>query len=152
MVKWDDLYVVQLAFRDAPALIRYNEWQVDERRKVLAELFVAIEELERQEERLDITTSVEQVEATTNEVGAFSYGGFAQGVIMKRQNIKQSRAWLEEQIEGAQEELQLAFQELKKIQIMEERRKEKERKKLALLEQAELDEIAQNRFTSNSGN
>ena len=29
---------------------------------------------------------------------------------------------------------------------------EKERKKLAQLEQAELDEIAQNRFTSNTGN
>lgn len=129
------------------ALIRYNEWQVDEKRKVLAELFAAAEELERQEERLTVTTSVEQVEATTSEVGAYSYGGFAQGVIERRYKIEQSRAWIEEQIESAQEELQLAYQELKKIQIMEERRKEKERKKLALLEQAELDEIAQNRFT-----
>ena len=132
------------------ALIRYNEWQVDERRKVLAELFAAVEELERQEERLTVTTSVEQVEATTSEVGAFSYGGFAQGVIVRRQNIAKSSAWLEEQIETAQEELQLAYQELKKIEIMEERRKEKERKKFAQLEQAELDEIAQNRFTSNT--
>lgn len=131
------------------ALIRYNEWQVDEKRKVLAELFAAVEELERQEEKLTVKTSVEQVEATTSEVGAFSYGGFAQGVIVRRQNIEKSRAWLEEQIVTAQEALQLAYQELKKIQIMEERRKEKERKKLALLEQAELDEIAQNRFTSN---
>lgn len=132
------------------ALIRYNEWQVDERRKVLAELFAAVEELERQEERLNVTTSVEQVEATTSEVGAFSYGGFAQGVIVRRQNIEKSSAWLEEQIVTAQEELQLAYQELKKIEIMEERRKEKERKKFAQLEQAELDEIAQNRFTSNT--
>lgn len=132
------------------ALIRYNEWQVDERRKVLAELFSAVEELERQEERLTVTTSVEQAQATTSEVGAYSYGGFAQGVIQRRQNIEQSRAWLEEQIVTAQEALQQAYQELKKIQIMEERRREKERKKLALLEQVELDEIAQNRFTLNA--
>ena len=133
------------------ALIRYNEWQVDERRKALAELFAAIETLDRQEETLGVTTSEEQVKAATSEVGAFTYGGFAQGVIEQRFKISQSRAWLEEQIDSAQEALQLAYQELKKIQIMEERRMEKERKKLALLEQAELDEIAQNRFTSNSG-
>ena len=41
------------------ALIRYNEWQVDERRKVLAELFAAVEELDRQDERLTVTTRPE---------------------------------------------------------------------------------------------
>jgi flagellar export protein FliJ len=130
------------------ALIRYNEWQVDERRKVLAELFAAIEELDRQDDRLTISTSLEQVLASQSEIGQFGYGGFAQGVIERRFKIEQSRAFLEAQIAGAQEELQLAFQELKKIQIMEERRKAKERKERDRLEQAELDEIAQNRHTA----
>lgn len=132
------------------SLIRYNEWQVDEKRKVLADLFAMADELQRQAEQLVVTTSVEQVKASTSEVGHFGYPGFAQGVIARRQNIEQSRAELEAQIVIAQDALQLAYQELKKIEIMEERRKEKERKEFARREQGELDEVAQNRFAANS--
>ena len=132
-------------------MIRYNEWQVDERRKVLADLFAAVEALERDEERLNIMTSVEQVKAAENEVGQYGYPGFAQGVIARRHNIEHSRVELEAQIDCAKEALQLAYQELKKIEIMEERRKEKHRKELDRREQAELDEIAQTRFVTKSG-
>lgn len=132
------------------ALIRYNEWQVDERRKALADLFAAIEILERDEERLTITTSLEQVKAAESEIGRIGYPGFAQGVIARRHNIELSRKELEAQIDGAKDALQLAYQELKKIEIMEERRKKKHRKELDRREQAEIDEIAQNRFTAKS--
>lgn len=133
------------------ALIRFNEWQVDEKRKALADLFAAIDMLERDEERLTVTTSLEQVKAAENEIGRIGYPGFAKGVIARRHNIEQSRMELEAQIDSAKEALQLAYQELKKIEIMEERRKKKQRKELDRREQAELDEIAQNRFTSKSG-
>lgn len=130
------------------ALIRYNEWQVDEKRKVLASLFAMAEDLERQKEQLAITTSREQVEATKSEVGRFGYPGFAQGVIARRENIEQSCVELEVQIDIAKDALQLAYQELKKIEIMEDRRREKERKELARREQGELDEVAQTRFVA----
>ncbi len=131
-------------------MIRYNEWQVDERRKVLADFFAMAEDLDRQEEELDITISLEQVKAATSEIGRFGYPGFAQGVIAMRQNIEQSRVELEVQIDSAMEALQLAYHELKKIEIMEERRREKERKELARQDLAELDEVAQNGFISRS--
>lgn len=132
------------------ALIRYNEWQVDERRKVLADLFAAVEALERDEERLNVMTSIEQVKAAENEVGRIGYPGFAQGVIERRQNIEDTRVELEAQIDSAKEALQLAYQELKKIEIMEERRKEKERKERDRREQMDLDEMAQTRHVAKS--
>lgn len=132
------------------ALIRYNEWQVDERRKVLADLFAMADDLDRQAEQLVVTTSLEQVKAASSEVGRIGYPGFAQGVIARRQNIERSRVEIEAQIDTAKEALQLAYQELKKIEIMEERRKAKERKELARREQAELDEVAQTRFQAKS--
>lgn len=132
------------------ALIRFNEWQVDERRKVLADLFAAVEALERDEERLNIMTSLEQVKAAENEIGHYGYPGFAQGVIEKRHNIEHSRVELEAQIDSAKEALQLAYQELKKIEIMEERRKEKERRERDRREQMELDEMAQTRHVAKS--
>ena len=127
------------------ALIRYYEWQVDDRRKVLAELFSSVEALDQEEERLDVSSSLEQVKANEMEVGLASFPGFAQGVIEKRNRIHILRQELEEKIQNAQDALQIAYQDLKKIEIMEERRLEEEAKEQARLEQAELDEIARDR-------
>jgi flagellar protein FliJ len=137
--------------KNRAALIRYYEWQVDEHRKALADLFAVAEDLERQEERLNVSASLEQVKAAESEVGQAMYPAFAQGVIARRANIEQSRAELEPHIDSAKEALQLAFQELKKIEIMEDRRKAKVAKEEAYRERVALDEVAQTRHFANKG-
>lgn len=137
--------------KNGAALIRYYEWQVDDRRKVLGELFSSVDILDQQEEALTVSSSVEQVRAVDMEVGAVSFPGFAQGVIEKRNRIHILRMELEEKIQEAQDALQEAYQDLKKIEIMEARRKEAEAQEAERREQAELDEIARNRHLRNGG-
>lgn len=133
------------------ALLRYYEWQVDDRRKVLAELFASLEALDTEEQRLDVESSLEQVKATDMEVGHVIFPGYARGVIEKRNRIHMLRTELEARVEEAQDHLQEAYQELKKIEIMEERRLAEEARQEALREQAELDEIAQIRHQRQEG-
>ena len=137
--------------KNAAALIRYYEWQVDDRRKVLAELFSSIEVLDREDEALTVSSGLEQVKASSIEVGSVSFPGFAQGVIVKRNRIHILRMELEKKIQEAQDALQLAFQDLKKIEILEARRKATEAADAERREQAELDEIARDRHLRNGG-
>ncbi len=65
-------------------------------------------------------------------------------MIRRRENILESIQGLEHQLELAKEELSGAFRELKKYELLEESRKRKVRKTAMRIEQAELDEIAQN--------
>lgn len=128
--------------RNRESLIRLHKFQVDERRRKVAEIELLLTEFRNKERELEAQVLAEQDKAGISDEAHFAYPMFAKSVQKRRANILQSISDLEVQLGAAQDELATAFRELKKYELMEESRKRKMQKQTQRLEQAELDEIA----------
>ncbi len=118
-------------------LVRLHRWQVDEKRKRLAELYDLRDEFERKKQAMEDTIVREQQfvnsPAGSHEDVGFSYGAFAQAAIMQRDNIQRSIQSMDEQIVEALEAVGEAFKSLKRHEIAaanQEARKSKARNRL----------------------
>lgn len=130
--------------RNRESLIRLHRFQVDEKRRQLAELELMAQEFRARERELEAQVDAEQKKAGISDVAHFAYPMFAKSVIRRRQNILTSIADIERQLDTAKEELSDAFRELKKYEIIEDNRKRKTRKEIMRTEQIQLDEVALN--------
>ncbi|MDR3498945.1 MAG: flagellar export protein FliJ [Parvibaculum sp.] len=128
--------------RNRETLIRLHRFQVDEKRRKLAELELMAQEFRARERELEAQVLAEQKKAGISDVAHFAYPMFAKSVIRRRQNILASIEDIEKQLDAAKEELAAAFRELKKYELLEDSRKRKHRKEVMRVEQSELDEIA----------
>lgn len=128
--------------RNRETLIRLHRFQVDEKRRKLAELELMAQEFRARERELEAQVLAEQKKAGISDVAHFAYPMFAKSVIRRRQNILASIEDIERQLDAAKDELAAAFRELKKYELLEDSRKRKHRKEVMRVEQAELDEIA----------
>ncbi|MES2907351.1 MAG: flagellar export protein FliJ [Pseudomonadota bacterium] len=123
-------------------LIRLKKFQVDEKRRQVAQLEGMIAEFERMANELDQQIASEQQKAGIHDVTHFAYPTFAKAAMVRRDNLLQSADGLRGQLEDARASLSEAFDELKKIELLDERDREAERSLDRVREQAELDEIA----------
>lgn len=128
--------------RNRESLIRLHRFQVDEKRRKLAELELMLDEFRARERELEAQVLAEQRKAGISDVAHFAYPMFAKSVIRRRQNILNSIEDIERQLGVAKEELAGAFRELKKYEIIEDNRKRRHRKEAMRIEQIELDEVA----------
>lgn len=128
--------------RNRESLIRLHRFQVDEKRRKLAELELMRDEFRARERELEAQVLAEQRKAGISDVAHFAYPMFAKSVIRRRQNILNSIEDIERQLGVAKEELAGAFRELKKYEIIEDNRKRRHRREAMRIEQAELDEVA----------
>ncbi|HAC59091.1 MAG TPA: flagellar export protein FliJ [Rhodobiaceae bacterium] len=128
--------------RNRESLIRLHKFQVDEKRRKVAELELMLADFRQRERDLEAQVEAEQRKAGISDVAHFAYPMFAKSVIRRRENILESIEGIEVQLEVAKEELSAAFRELKKYELLEDSRKRKVRKAALRVEQAELDEIA----------
>jgi flagellar protein FliJ len=128
--------------RNRESLIRLHRFQVDEKRRKVAELELMMQEFRTRERELEAQVLAEQQKAGISDVAHFAYPMFAKAVIRRRQNILNSIEDIERQLEVAKEELADAFRELKKYEIVEDNRKRRQRTEAIRIEQIELDEIA----------
>jgi flagellar export protein FliJ len=126
-------------------LIRLARFKVEELQKQLADIDRVRQSLTDQIERLEASVPEEQAAATESKDGFLAYGSYAQAVIKRKQNIRASMDEVDQQAEGIRERLEAAFRELKKYELLEERRVARIEEALRAEEQAELDEIAQTR-------
>lgn len=127
-------------------LIRLKRFHVDEKRRRVAQIEAMIAEFERMAGDLDREIAHEQQRAGIDDPGHFAYPTYAKAAMQRRDNLRQSADELRTQLDGARGELAEAFEELKKVEILEERDQHRERMADARAEQAELDRIgAQNR-------
>lgn len=129
--------------RSHEPLIRLARFKVEELQKQMAELDRSKAALNDQIERLEASVPEEQAEATKSKEGYLAYGSYAQAVIKRKDNIRASLAEVEAQADALRERLSEAFQELKKYELLEERRLARAQQALRAAEQDELDEIAQ---------
>ncbi len=123
-------------------LIRLKKFQVDERRRKVAQIEAMIAEFDRMAADLEREIKVEQERAGIHDPGHFAYPTYAKAAITRRENLKRSADELRTQLEDAKMALGDAFDELKKVELLDERDQMREREAEGALEQAELDSIA----------
>lgn len=127
--------------RSRKSLIQLRRFEVDERRQTVADIETMMGELQQMVMDLDRQIEVEQERAGVDDVNHYAYPTFAKAAIQRRDNLKNSIGELEAKLEEARDQLAEAFEELKKVELIEERDAERVRAKAATHEQAELDEI-----------
>jgi flagellar export protein FliJ len=123
------------------SLIQLRKFEVDERRQTVADIETMMEELQQMVIDLERQIEVEQEKAGVSDVNHFAYPTFAKAAIARRDNLKNSCVELEAKLEESRDKLAEAFEELKKVELIEERDAERVRVHEAAQEQAELDEI-----------
>lgn len=124
------------------SIIRLNEWQVDEKRRILGEKLMQIANLEDGLVGLEKELINEQsvAQQAPQEAGLF-YGTYANGVISRRDKFKSDIAQMEDQVQAAREGLNEAYRELKKFEIIHRQRKLQEAAERDKKDQEQLDEL-----------
>jgi flagellar protein FliJ len=105
-------------------LIRLKKFQVDEKRRKVAQIEAMIAE-----------------RAGIHDPAHFAYPTYAKAAIARRDNLKRSADDLKHQLDDARAALAEAFEELKKVELLDERDQMRERAVEGAREQAELDRI-----------
>jgi flagellar protein FliJ len=124
------------------ALIRLHRWQLDEKRRELAELERLEDKLLEFGRQIDREVAAEQEFAQNSDVGSLSYGGFTLGVIERRRRLAASLAEVRQKMDAKGEEVAEAFRELKRFEITQAEREKREKIIADQRAQAALDEIA----------
>ena len=122
-------------------LIRLKKFQVDERRRKVAQIEGMIAEFERMGVELEREIKSEQDRAGIHDPAHFAYPTYAKAAMSRRENLKRSADELRIQLEDAKAALGEAFEEMKKVELLDERDQARERDEEAAREQANLDAI-----------
>ena len=128
---------------DLKPLIRYRKHGVDEKRRVLAQLYDTANALKQ--EKKDLLNEIEKEKLLAEDLQTpdvmISLGSFTALTLKKIEKIDENLESLEVLINVAQEEMREAFADMKKVEITQRNREEAEDKALSKKEAAELDEI-----------
>jgi len=131
-------------------LIRLHKYRVDEKRRVLGQLYGDLNDLEQRLKDLYTQIANEQeIAQSSPEQAMFSYGRFHQRAMLIRDEIVEAIAAKEQEVEAAREDVNEAFRELKVYEQAEKNRKEREEQERTRKENIEMDEIAMNLYRNN---
>jgi flagellar export protein FliJ len=97
---------------------------------------------------LDRQIAIEQERAGVSDVNHYAYPTFAKAAIQRRNNLAASAADLAAKLASAREEFDEACEELKKIELLEERDAERLRLEQGRGAPAELEEVGVHRVAS----
>ncbi|HEX7533106.1 MAG TPA: flagellar export protein FliJ [Methyloceanibacter sp.] len=103
------------------AVIRLKRFEVEEKRRKVAEIEMMIGEFSHMAGDLDRQIAIEQERAGISDVNHYAYPTFAKAAIQRRNNLTASAADLEAKLMAARGDLDEANEELKKIELLEER-------------------------------
>ncbi len=127
------------------SLIRLKKFNVDEKRRQLAQIEAMIGDFERMAAELDQQIEIEHQKTGITDSTHFAYSTFAKAALTRRDNLLASADNLRAKQEAAQEELAEALEELKKVELLSQRTNLRERQERDKAEQNEYDEIARMR-------
>lgn len=133
-----------MATRSHAPLIRLARFKVEELQKQMADIEQVRGSIHDQIERLEESVPEEQAVAAENKDGYIAYGSYARSVIQRKEKLRSSLDEVDAQAGALRERLEAAFGELKKYELLEERRLARIQDALRASEQAEMDEIASN--------
>jgi len=122
------------------AVSRLKRFEVEEKQRKVAEIETMIGDFSQMAQDLDRQIAIEQERAGVSDTNHYAYPTFAKAAIQRRDNLLASAADLEAKLSAARETLIEAFEELKKIELLEER--DAERMKIEQARAAELSAVA----------
>jgi flagellar export protein FliJ len=133
------------------SLIRLHRWQVDERRRQLAELEALAEKLRQELARLGEERTSEQAAAGASFLARHVYPGYIRRALERQKTLEQSLAETVAQTAQAREALGEAFQELKRYELAAASRERLRISAAARRERIETDAIAIANFRRANG-
>ena len=128
------------------SLIRLKKFQVDEKRRQVAQIEMMIADFERMASELDQQIEIEHTKTGISDVAHFAYSTFAKAALTRRDNLLNSANDMKGKLEAAQDALAEALEDLKKVELLDQREHQRERDEQAKIEQSEYDEVARMRF------
>jgi len=133
------------------SLIRLHRWQVDERRRSLAELEGLAEQLRDELRRLAEEQQAEADAASGSLEAQFAYAGYVRQAMERQRTLEKSQADVEVQMLQAREALAQAFEEMKRYETAATNRERLRVQRVARRESLELDALAIENFRRRSG-
>ena len=130
------------------SLIRLKKFQVDEKRRQVAQIEMMVNDFVRMAGELDQQIEIEQTKTGISDVAHFAYSTFAKAALARRDNLIASANDMREKLEIAQDGLAEAIEDLKKVELLDQRENQREAVEQLKVEQAEYDEIGRLRFRS----
>jgi flagellar export protein FliJ len=122
-------------------LIRLKRFQLDEKRRRVAQIEGMIAEFDRMAGDLEREVAAEEQRSGISDVAHFAYSTYAKAARTRRDNLKRSADELKTQLEDAQAELGEAFEALKKVEILENRERSAERVAENARDQAAMNQL-----------
>src|SRR5947209_13096969 len=100
-------------------LIRLKKFQVDEKRRKVAQIEGMIAEFERIAAELEREIRAEQDRAGIHDPTHFAYPTYAKAAMQRRENLKRSADELKVQLEDAKLAVTEAVEEMKKVELLD---------------------------------
>jgi flagellar protein FliJ len=135
-----------MAVRSHAPLIRLARFKVEELQKQMAEIERIRASIHEQINRLEESVPEEQGVAVESREGYLAYGSYARSVIQRKDKLRASLNDVDMEADGLRARLEQAFGDLKKYELLEERRLSRLQDAVRMAEQAEMDEIAGQRL------
>ena len=133
---------------DLNSLIKYRKHLIDEKQKVLSQLYRDAEKIEQSKQL--ILAQMEREKSLADEMGMTEahaqLGRYLEGARKKVRALDLSLKKMETRIDSAREDVQSAFAEMKKVQITQDRRLDREAAVAQGKEDRDLDEMGLDRF------
>lgn len=125
------------------SLIRLKKFQVDEKRRQVAQIEGMIADFERMAGELDQQIEIEHTKTGISDVAHFAYSTFAKAAATRRDNLLRSAHDMKETLEAAQDALAEAVEDLKKVELLDQREHGREDAAESKAEQDRYDEVGQ---------
>jgi len=129
------------SMKSRATLIRLKKFQVDERRRRVGQIERMISEFERISGDLERDIKIEQDRSGIHDPGHFAYPTYAKAAIQRLDNLKRSAHDLKIQLEDAKAALSEAFEEVTKVELLDERNQMRERADEERSGETELDSL-----------
>ena len=123
-------------------ILRLKKFGVDELKRRLATLDEMKADLERKLTDLEDSVTRERQRANDSDIGRLAFPSFLQSIEVRRKNIRATMADLEKERTAVQDDLAVAFQDLKSFELAEEERLRRSAEAQSKAQQSRLDEMA----------
>jgi flagellar protein FliJ len=123
------------------SLVRVHSWALDEKRQKLAELDGLADKLRADLQALEQELVQEQSAASGSVEGSIAFPAFVAAALERRKRLRDSIANIELACNAARDEVNQAFQEMKKFELARDNQAAEEQEEAARREQTAMDEM-----------
>ena len=123
------------------SLLRLKRFHLDEKRRRVAQIEMMVRDFERMAADLAREIAAEEGKARISDPTHFAYPTYARAAMTRRDNLLRSALDLQSQLDEARAAVEIAFEDLKKIEVLDGRERATERAAEQAREQAECDRV-----------